>query len=172
MIDLQTQDDHVLIVDPPKPSAIEMVSHPISKDAFRKQVFSLQDFMLANVKSTLDDCTLRHHFAPGCYAREMTIPAGTLIIGKIHKHAHLNIISKGRAKVVTEFGTVDIVAPNTFVSEPGTKRVVMAIDEVIWTTIHVTDETDLEKIEDYVIAKSYDEFLLIEQNKQIEGVTP
>lgn len=129
---------------------------------FRRQVFNLQDFMANNVPSTLEDCTLRHFFAPGCYGREMTIPKGTLIIGKIHKHAHLNIISKGRARVITEFGPMEIVAPYTFVSAPGTKRIVLAEEEVIWTTIHVTEETDLEKIEDVVIAKSYDELGLID----------
>jgi hypothetical protein len=46
-----------------------------------------------------------------------------------------------------------MTAPYTFVSEVGTKRVVHALEETIWTTVHVTDETDLEKIEDYVIAK-------------------
>lgn len=174
IIEFMTDADHVAIVDPNeyKPLCVDLVAKPLSIDEFRKQVFSLQEFIASNVPSTLDDCTLRHHFAPGVYAREMTIPAGTLIIGKIHKHAHLNIISQGSARVVTEFGSVEIKAPHTFVSEPGTKRVVLADSDVVWTTIHITEETDLEKIEDYVIAKSYDEFLMLESQKQIEGVMP
>jgi len=124
---------------------------------FRSGVMALQDHMLG-LPSTLEDCTLRHIFAPGNYAREMMIPKGTLIIGKIHKHAHLNIISKGRVHVATEFGPVSFEAPHTFVSEPGTKRAVYALEDTIWTTIHATDETDLDKIENYVIAKSYEDF--------------
>lgn len=123
---------------------------------FREEVAGLQAAMVA-AGGNLDNCPVRHIFAPGAYAREMTIPAGTVIIGKIHKHAHLNFITKGRAKVVTEFGPMEIEAPYTFVSQPGTKRVVHAIDDVLWTTVHVTDETDLGKIEDYVIAKDYEE---------------
>lgn len=123
---------------------------------FRQAVSAMQDAMI-QAGGHVENCPVRHIFAPGAYAREMTIPAGTIIIGKIHKHAHLNFITKGRAKVATEFGTIEIEAPHTFVSEPGTKRVVHALEDVVWTTVHVTDETDLAKIEDYVIAKDYEE---------------
>lgn len=125
------------------------------KADFRRSVFQLQDYLLTQ-ESTLDQCVVRHIFAPGCYAREMTIPNGTVIIGKIHRHRHVNIISKGKVRVATEFGIEHFEAPYTFVSEVGTKRAVYTLEETVWTTIHVTDETDLEKIEDYVIAKDYD----------------
>jgi quercetin dioxygenase-like cupin family protein len=127
--------------------------------AFRHQVMNLQDFMQA-MPEKLDiekDCPVRHIFAPGAYAREMTIPKGTVIIGKIHRHAHLNFISAGKVRVVTEDGSHELTAPHTFVSTVGTKRVVYALEDTIWTTVHITTETDLEKIEEQVIAKSYDE---------------
>lgn len=117
------------------------------------------------------DCPVKHHFAPGNYAREIFIPARTLVVGKIHKHSHVNVISKGRVSVATKSGIVELEAPCTFVSEPGTKRAVLAITDVVWTTIHPTQETDLEKIEDEVIAKSYKELELFNR-KQIEGVLP
>jgi len=90
----------------------------------------------------------------------MTIPAGGLIIGKIHRHAHVNTISKGRVLVVTEFGKHEIIAPCTFISEPGTKRVVLAQEDTVWTTYHPTEETDLEKIEAHVIAPSFEALTL------------
>ena len=61
----------------------EFFSPIIDENAtFREGILELQDHMLG-LPSTLEDCTLRHIFAPGSYAREMTIPKGTLIIGKI-----------------------------------------------------------------------------------------
>ena len=47
-----------------------------------------------------------------------------------------------------------------------------ALEDTVWTTIHVTEETDLEKIEDYVIAKSYDELeaLGLSPRTKLEGV--
>ena len=136
---------------------------------FREKVFQLQDFM--DGVEAKADCPVKHIFAPGVYAREIFIPAGSLVVGKIHKHAHLNFITKGRVKVATETGAREYEAPYTFVSEVGTKRAVYAIEDTIWTTIHVTDETDLEKIEDYVIAKSYDDLPALEVSAHdlIEG---
>jgi hypothetical protein len=127
----------------------------ISRLEFRAHIFRLQEHLLTQ-ESALDQCPVRHIFAPGCYAREMTIPKGIVIIGKIHRHRHVNIISKGKVRVATEFGIEQFEAPYTFVSEVGTKRAVFTLEETVWTTIHVTNETDLDKIEDYVIAKDYD----------------
>ncbi len=99
----------------------------------------------------LEDMDVAHHFAPGVYARELRIPAGTLLTGKMHKTTHLNVVSAGDITVWTEDGMKRIQAPFTFVSHPGTKRVGYAHSDTVWTTIHVTDETDLERIEAEVI---------------------
>lgn len=130
----------------------------------RARIVSLQDAMVNAIESgemSEADCPVTHHFAPGLYVREMFIPAGTAIVGKIHKHAHFNDISKGRIRVSTEFGFDILEAPCRFVSIEGTKRAVFAETDVIWTTYHPTTETDLEKIEEQVIAKSYDDLNLL-----------
>jgi hypothetical protein len=49
----------------------------------------------------------RHHFAPGSYAREIEIPAGSRVVGKIHRHAHVNVISKGHVLVATPDGVAE-----------------------------------------------------------------
>ena len=79
------------------------------------------------------------YFAPGMYAREIRLPAGSIAIGKIHKHAHLNVISVGRGVFITDAGRVAFQAPHTFVSAPGTMRAVQADTDVVWTTFHATD---------------------------------
>lgn len=108
-----------------------------------------------------------HYFAKGIYARELFIPKGTVLTGKIHKTEHLNIISKGKISVVTEDGQKIIQAPFTMVSRPGTKRVGYALEDTVWTTIHASNETDLIKLEEELIAKSHEEFeLLVENSKE------
>lgn len=92
------------------------------------------------------DCPVVHHFAPGVYAREMTIPAGVTLTGAIHKTEHLSIVSKGRIAFTTDEGVVEVSAPFTFVSKPGAKRAGYAIEETVWTTIHATEETDLDML--------------------------
>lgn len=105
------------------------------------------------------DCPLHHVFAPGAYARTIYIPKGTVVVGKIHKHQHLNVLSQGVVSVLTETGGVErFTGPLTMVSPPGTKRAVYAETDVVWTTIHLTNETDLGRIEDEVIAKTYEEY--------------
>lgn len=105
------------------------------------------------------DIPLRHYFANGLYAREIFIPAGTLLIGKIHKEEHLNIISKGSASVLTEDGVVHITAPFTMVSFPGAKRVIWAHEDTVWTTIHFNpkNEKDLDVLEDQFILPRYED---------------
>lgn len=103
-------------------------------------------------------CPLTHHFAPGAYGREIMLPADTLVVGKIHRHAHLNMLMQGTVSVATEQGVETFSAPRVFVSAPGTKRVVYAHVDTIWVTVHVTAETDLEKIEGEIIAPTYEAY--------------
>jgi hypothetical protein len=95
----------------------------------------------------------RHYFADGIYVREILIPAGVMLTGKIHKTAHVNIVSQGELLVWTEQGMKRIRAPYTFVSQPGTKRVGWAVSDTIWSTIHPNlDSTqDLAELERQLI---------------------
>ncbi len=111
------------------------------------------------------DIPVLHNFAPGSYARTCVLPQGALIVGKIHKHAHQNIVSCGRVTVVTEFGRMDITGPYVFTSQPGAKRALYVHEETVWTTVHLTESTDLTQIEDEIIAKDYDAL----PNSIIEG---
>lgn len=111
-----------------------------------------------------------HYFSPGVYAREITIPAGTVLTGKIHKYAQLNILSKGDISVLTEDGIKRVQAPFTIVSPAGTKRIAYAHEDCVWTTIHGTEETDLEKLEEHFIAQSDEEYLAFHETLQIGAV--
>lgn len=103
-----------------------------------------------------DNCPLFHHFADGCYVREIHIPAGTLVVGKIHRHKHPNFLLKGSVVVVTEEGRKTLHAPVAMISPAATKRVVFALTDTIWMTVHVTEKTDLDEIENDIIAPSYE----------------
>lgn len=122
----------------------------------RAKLYALQE-QVAGLPEA--ECPLQHVFAPGAYARTIQIPAGTAIIGKIHKHQHLNILSQGDVSVFTEGGGVEhFRGPVTMSSLPGTKRAVYAHTDVVWTTIHLTNETDLDKIEAEVIAPTFSDY--------------
>jgi hypothetical protein len=114
---------------------------------------------------------LKHWLAPGIYAREIHLPGGTVVVGKIHRHRHLNIISQGSITCYTEFGLETHTAPASFISEPGTKRVVLTHEDAIWTTIHPnpTNETDISKLEEMFVALEYAELGMAVANlKELE----
>ncbi len=104
-----------------------------------------------------DECPLKHTFGDGIYVREIFMPKGMLIVSKIHKHAHPYFVLKGDLTVLTEEGEFRIKAPFSGITPAGTKRVLYIHEDVTWTTVHVTNEKDPEKIEEEIIAKSFDE---------------
>lgn len=135
----------------------------------RELILSFEQALRGVEGHAVGDCfPLRHIFAPGVYAREITLPAGAILTGKIHKEEHLNFISKGRVHVYTEQdGLQEFVGPLTMVSKPGTKRVLHVLEETVWTTIHHNPEnkTDLLELEDLVIAPSYEAYEQIAHQK-------
>lgn len=107
------------------------------------------------------DLPVKHFFSKDVYAREMSVAKGVILVGKIHKHQNMNIISKGKVSVLSLDGVQHFEAPYTFVASPGAKRVIFAHEDTVWTTIHGTGEQDLEKIEQEFIAKTYEEVAFI-----------
>lgn len=114
----------------------------------REQIERLEDEMR---KSPPLEIKTTHYFAQGLYAREIFIPKGCLLTGKVHRFEHLNIVSQGDITVWTEQGMKRVVAPFTLVSKPGTKRVGFAHEDTIWTTVHACEETNVEKIEGLLV---------------------
>jgi hypothetical protein len=65
----------------------------------------------------------------------------------------------GKVSVLTESGGAEtLTGPRSMISPAGTKRVVYAHEDTVWITVHVTEETNLEKIEKEIIAKDYLEY--------------
>ena len=147
----------------------------LSNKEFRSQVVELEE-KINNLdkefKIKAADCPLKHLFSEGMYVREVTVPAGTLVIGKIHKHEHPAFLLKGEAFVITEYdGIKEMKGPCSFISPAGVKRAVFAKTELVWTTVHLNPEniTDLEKLEEDNIAINYEEFdKFIESKKQLK----
>jgi len=119
-----------------------LLAPKIEGDKLRTRIFDLQEQMLSEPQV---QCEIKNIFGPGVMLREMTIPAGVVVVGAEHKSRHLNIISKGRIVVWTEVGMKELSAPCTFESMPGTKRAGYALEETVWTTIHENpgNETDI-----------------------------
>lgn len=112
------------------------------------------------------ECPVWNHFAPGLYARQMFIPAGTVLTGAVHKTEHLCIVS-GDIDVTTDDGMLHIRdLQHIFVSKPGTKRAGFTREDTLWTTVHVTDETDLDKLVEELVEATSQQLLGGPENAQ------
>ena len=112
--------------------------------------------MIKKGEAIEQECPVTHRFTPGCYLREIFMPKGTVIIGKIHATEHFNIILKGDVTVITAEGKERIKAPHTFISLAGVQKAVFIHEDCIWQTVHVTNSTDINEIEKEVIVDSYE----------------
>lgn len=112
--------------------------------AIKDKVMALQAEMLKLPQVQLET---RHYFADGMYAREVVRPAGTLIVGKVHKKEHFYIVTKGRIRVTTDDGVKEIAAPAVLVCKPGTKRAVLALEDSVCMTVHRTMKKSLKNVE-------------------------
>ena len=101
------------------------------------------------------------------YAREITIPKDTVLVGVVHKRDNLVVLSAGRLRLVTDEGTVEIAAPHTRMCKAGTKNAAVALEDSVWTNFFATDETDTDKLVELLTESTADELLGGSKNKQL-----
>ncbi len=144
-------------------------SGPVNHAEMRGKIMQLESVM-KQMPNQIEIKTT-HHFAPGVYMREILIPKGATVTGKIHKTEHLNILSQGELTVWTEDGMKRLKASQVIKSLPGIKRVGHAHEDTVWITVHPNtgNETDPEKLEEMLIAKNFDEVLAFMEPKKLEG---
>lgn len=89
----------------------------------------------------------QHYFADGLYAREVTIRKGVMLVGKIHRTGHINVLLRGEIDIMTELGVTRYMAPAVLISRAGEQKIGHAVTDTTWVSIHATTETDLAKLE-------------------------
>jgi len=97
----------------------------------------------------------KHHFAPGMYARELFIPAGTALVGRMHRTEHLSVLAQGEIDVLMDGIVVRCKAPFVIHSMPGAKRVGYAVTDCTWICFHATDTKNLDDLEAELIVPEH-----------------
>lgn len=113
-----------------------------------EQIERLQSEM---AKMPQPELETEHYFSGGMYCRKLIRPAGTLIVGKVHKKDHFFMCAKGQIIAWSEKGMVTLNAGDVLCSKAGTKRVTLAVTDAIGITFHKTSKTNLDKIEKELI---------------------
>lgn len=95
----------------------------------------------------------------GLYGRELFIPAGSIMAGKVHKFEHISVLIQGYLEIASPEGVIRVRAPYVCVTKPGIQRIVYAYEDSIFLTVHGTNETDVQKIEQTVVADNHQKYL-------------
>jgi mannose-6-phosphate isomerase-like protein (cupin superfamily) len=107
-----------------------------------------------------------HYFSGGMYCRKLIRPAGTVIVGKVHKKDHFFLCASGEIIAWSEGGMKHLKAGDIICSKPGTKRVTYAVTDAIGITFHKTSKTNLDKIEKDLI--EFDELALFDSGNKLK----
>ena len=99
------------------------------------------------------DCPVAHHFGPGIYIREVTVPKGTFVVTNAQRFDHINILLQGKALIQRGNEQVLLEAPLFFIGPPG-RKMGMALETIVWQNVYATEETDIDKLEEMFFDKS------------------
>lgn len=138
------------------------------KSAGREAIERLQMAMSAMPQIELPT---EHFFADGMYGRFMTvIPAGTTIVGKVHRREHFFVLCYGTMQISDGDGPAkEITGPAIIVSQPGTKRAGFAVTDTACMNFHRTDKTDLDEVEAELVEP--DETALFDARNKLKELT-
>ena len=98
-----------------------------------------------------------HYFAKGMYLRTVFSPAGTCIVGKVHKTEHFYAVLSGVVHVTTDAGVIELNATRDglqiLTCPAGTKRAVLVIEDAWRMNVHLNpgDVTDLDELESALV---------------------
>lgn len=116
-------------------------------------VEAVEAYMLSLPQEVKQEIPVNHHFGPGVYIREITMPAGTMAVGHAQRFDHLNILLTGAVAMYDVSGVKVLRAPMIFTGKPG-RKMGMVIEQCTWLNVFATDETDISKLEEMIVTKS------------------
>lgn len=114
------------------------------------------------------ECPLAHRFTEHQWIRERFVPAGTLFTTYTWRLEHPFFGSMGELLIWDEMsGWVHFKCPCTGITKAGTKRVVYAITDVVWSSVHFnpTNTRDIAELEEMWLEKYENENLSLEEIK-------
>lgn len=112
-----------------------------------------------------------HQFCKGLYARSITIPAGVILTGAVHKNECFFLVRSGCILITTDDEPIKAEAGFMAASKAGSKRLGLALMETTVTTFHANPEELREPSDlwDHITVPPPDNLLEILSKKEVEG---
>lgn len=151
-----------------------MKLQPITNSVLTPELLADWKTQVKNMDNQVELPVIHHHVEStpnspcgGVYARELFIPAGTVAVGAVHKYPQLNIMSQGLVDIATTDGVFRLKAPYTTVAPAGIQRIVYAIEDTVWITIHGIDEKDEDVIWNTVVCEDFDKYIEFKKEQKL-----
>ncbi len=142
----------------------------------RGAIDTLQDQMAdaiqsGEVEQTIVNCKednsqANHYFGEGVYARSLLIPAGSVVIGHIHKQDRVCIIAQGECTFVDEWQKKRVKAPYIGEFKAGSKTAVYAHTDTLWVACLGTDSKDPDIIVKELLDDNHEDYHLYLEYKE------
>jgi len=124
-----------------------------------QEMDAIEAYMQANYPAV--KCQLNHTFTKGdgktgqIYSRTILMKAGSIVTSKIHKFQHPFFVMAGHMiwynENPDEPDAIHIKAPYMGITQPGTRRLIWIVQDVLMTACYATDLTDIDEIERTII---------------------
>ena len=122
----------------------------------RASIELLEECML---KESQVEIPVTHRFNGGMYSRQIKIPAGTMLVGRVHKFDHFDVMLSGDITVSTDTGeTKRLTGYNVFEGKAGKKRAGYAHEDTHWITFHSAEIRNEDEMYDYLTCKNHAEY--------------
>ncbi len=117
------------------------------------------------------DIPVDHQFCHGVYARTITIPAGTLLTGAVHKDECFFLVRSGSILLTTDGEPVKAETGFMVMSKAESKRVGFAIEETVVTTFHANplEIKEPQELWEHLTIPAPDNLLEILDSEKLEG---
>ena len=111
-----------------------------------------------------------HQFVNGLYARSVTIPAGVILTGAVHKDECFFLVRTGRILITTDGEPIEANAGFMAASKAGSKRLGLALEDTTVTTFHANPQElrEPDDLWDYITVPAPDNLLEILAKKELE----
>jgi hypothetical protein len=103
---------------------------------------------------------IKHQFADQIYIRQMDLKQGHVIIGAVHNHLHTWFLMKGHVIINNNGEIIEHIAPCYTVSNPGSQRLIYAIEDSIFVNVHKnpTNTKNIKELEKEIVSMTLEEY--------------
>ena len=134
-------------------------------------VQAIQDYMVENNhvdrifgdgKSIANspDVAIKHSFADQVYIRQMNLKKDYVIVGAIHNHLHAWFLLSGKVIINNNGEKIEHIAPCYTISEPGSKRLIYALEDSVFVNVHKnpSNTQNIEELENEIVSMTMEEY--------------